>query len=111
MTGHDHQNPVEHHDRTAGQGPVLVDVDEGHGALVLLAPGRLGAEVELSPLRTGPRTHVAVLARPLGDAVVHAAVYPSLPAGRWHVHDPDDDAVVLTVDVPGATVTQVRWPC
>jgi hypothetical protein len=111
---HPHLHPPEAHNAAAGQGPVLVDVDEGHGALVLLAPGRLGAEIELSPLPAdgipGPRTHVAVLARPLGETRVHAAVYPSLPAGRWLVHDPDDDAVVLAVDVPGGTVTQARWP-
>ena len=60
--------------------------------------------------RRRPRTHVAVLARPLGRGRVHAAVYPSLPAGRWRVHAPDDDRVVLTVDVPGTRVTQARWP-
>jgi hypothetical protein len=101
----------EVHNAGAGQGPVLVDVDEAHGALVLVAPGLPGAEIELSPDGTGgSRTHVAVLARPLGRGRVHAAVYPSLPAGRWLVHDPDDDTVVLTVDVPGGVVTQAHWP-
>lgn len=111
---HVHPHRPEADNAWAGQGPVLVDVDEGHGALVLLAPGQLGAEIELSPLTAdgipGPRTHVAVLARPVGEDRVHAAVYPSLPAGRWLVHDPDDDGVVLTVDVPGGVVTQAHWP-
>jgi hypothetical protein len=115
-SGHAHAYPnrSEPHNAAAGQGPVLVDVDEDHGALVLLAPGLLGAEIELSAVRTDgspcPRTHVAVLARPLRGGSVHAAVYPSLPAGRWLVHDPDDDSVVLVVDVPGGTVTQAHWP-
>ena len=101
----------EAHNAGAGQGPVLVDVDDDHGALVLLAPGLPGAEIELSPESPdGSRTHVAVLARPLGRGRVHAAVYPSLRAGRWLVHDPDDDSVVLAVDVPGGVVTQAHWP-
>ena len=111
---HPYTDPSEPHNATAGQGPVLVDVDDHHGALVLLAPGQLDAEIELSRVTAdgspGPRTHVAVLARPLGAGHVHAAVYPSLPAGRWRVHDPDDDAVVLVVDVPGGLVTQAHWP-
>jgi hypothetical protein len=106
-SGHGH----EVHNAAAGQGPVLVDVDEDHGALVLLASGQLGAEIELSREDVvGSRTHVAVLARPLGRHRVHAAVYPSLPAGRWLVHDPDDDSVVLAVDVPGGVVTHASWP-
>jgi len=111
MTGHAHPHPPEAHNAAAGQGPVLVDVDDDHGALVLVATGLLGAEIEVS--REGlavPRTHVAVLARQLGRGHVHAAVYPSLAAGRWLVHDPDDDSVVLAVDVPGGVVTQAHWP-
>lgn len=111
---HQHPHPREAHNAGAGQGPVLVDVDDDHGALVLYAPGHLGAEIELSPVPAegvrGARTHVAVLARPLGSGVVHAAVYPSLSAGRWVVHDPDDDSVVLAVDVPGGAVTEAYWP-
>ena len=114
MTGHAHPHPPEPHNAAAGQGPVLVDVDDDHGALVLLASGLLGAEIELTPVRPdgarGPRTHVAVLARQLGRGRVHAAVYPSLRAGRWLVHDPDDDTVVLVVDIPGGVVTQAHWP-
>ena len=110
MSGHTH----EAHNATAGQGPVLVDVDEDHGALVLLASGMLGAEIELTPVgpdgARAPRTHVAVLARQLGRGHVQTAVYPSLRAGRWLVHDPDDDRVVLVVDVPGGVVTQAHWP-
>jgi hypothetical protein len=94
---------------------VLVDVDDDHGALVLRAtPARLGDEIELSPVTEDPavagRTHVAVLARPLGAGVVHAAVYPSLPAGGWRVHDPDDDSVLLVVDVPGGAVVEATLP-
>jgi hypothetical protein len=118
MSGHSHAHPhrpAEAHNASAGQGAVLVDVDEGHGALVLLAPPELeGAEIEVSPRTAdgspGPRQHVAVLARPLGAGRVHAAVYPSLPAGRWLVHDPDADRVALALDVPGGRVTQARWP-
>jgi hypothetical protein len=109
MSTHVHAHPREPHNASAGQGPVLVDVDDDHGALVLLAPGLLGAEIELSR-EGGSRTHVAVFARRLTRGGVQAAVYPSLRAGRWLVHDPDDDSVVLVVDLPGGVVTQAHWP-
>ena len=121
MTGtHPHAHPHLHphpeaHNARAGQGPVLVDVDDDHGALVLrTTPARLGDEIELSPVTEDPavarRPHVAVRARPLGAGVGHAAVYPSLPAGGWRVHDPDDDSVLLVVDVPGGSVVEATVP-
>ena len=105
----------EPHNAAAGQGPVMVDVDADTGALVLLAPPSMaGAEIEVSPLAAdgtpGRRQHVAVLARPVGTGVVHAAVYPSLAAGRWQLWSPDHGGPVLAVDGPGGRVVEVRWP-
>ena len=105
----------EPHNASAGQGPVMVDVDAHTGALVLVAlPQMAGAEIEISPAgpdgAPGPRQHVAVLARRVGTEVVHAAVYPSLPAGRWQLWSPQDGGPVLAVDVPGGRVVEARWP-
>jgi hypothetical protein len=105
----------EPHNAAAGQGPVMVDVDAGTGALVLLAPTSMaGAEIELSPVADdggpAPRQHVAVLARRAGAEVVHAAVYPSLAAGRWQLWSPEHGGPVLAVDVPGGRVVEARWP-
>jgi hypothetical protein len=95
----------------AGQGPVLIDVGEGAGALVLHAPASMnGAEIEISPVgQDGRRTHVAVLARPVGHRVLHAAVYPSLTAGPWQLWHPDG-TITLTVHIVAGQVTEVRWP-
>jgi hypothetical protein len=103
------------HNAAAGQGPVLVDVDAHTGALVLLAPASMaGTEIEVSPLTDdgtpGPRQHVAVLARPVGTVVVHAAVYPSLAAGTWQLWSPEHEGAVLAVDVPGGRVVEASWP-
>jgi hypothetical protein len=105
----------EHHNATAGQGPVMVDVDGDTGALVLLAPAWMaGSEVEISPVADdgtpGSRHHVAVLPRHAGNQVVYAAVYPSLTAGRWQLWSPDHGRPVLAVDVPGGRVVQAWWP-
>ena len=105
----------EPHNAGAGQGPVLVDVDDENGALILFAPSELaGAEIEISEVRpdgsSGPRTHVAVLPRLVGEHTVHAAVYPSLASGRWRLWSPDGAREVLTVDVRGGRVGEVWWP-
>jgi hypothetical protein len=109
MTGY------ELHNARAGQGAVLVDVDTDTGAMILFAPHDIaGAEIEASRVLAdgadGPRRHVAVLPRRLGGEVVHAAVYPSLPAGRWRLWSPDGEHAVLDVDVPGGRVVEARWP-
>jgi hypothetical protein len=104
----------EPHNLAAGQGPVMVDVDDETGALVLLAPASLtGAEIEVSPIAAdgthGHRRHVAVLPRRAGTDLVHAAVYPSLAAGRWQLWSPEG-VPVLAVDVPAGRVVEARWP-
>jgi len=78
---------------------VMLDIGEDAGALVLDAgPDREGLEVEV--LRDGAATdrrHVYVLRRELPGGRRYAAVFPSLPPGRY---------VVLDVDgSPGPAVT------
>jgi len=109
--GHQHP-PVEAHNASAGQGPVLLDIGGDVGALVLYAEPELsGAEIEISPVggsRDG--THVAVLPRPAGSAVRHAAVYPALTAGSWQLWSPEGDRVVMEVRVEPGRVVEAHWP-
>ncbi len=88
----------------------MVNVGEDRGALVLAAnDDRIGSEVEIE--RVGDdrwRTHVYVLARMTAGGVVHAAVFPSLPAGRYVVFDlvglPEQE-----IEVPPGIVTSATW--
>ncbi len=111
---HDHVHaPAEALNASAGQGPVLLDLGAGTGALVLLAtPAMHGVEIEGSPVgRDGDRTHVAVLPRPVGTTQVYAAVYPALAQGEWTVWSPDaTDSAVLVAQVPDGGVAQATWP-
>lgn len=90
---------------------MLLDIGGDHGALVVLAPADLaGAEIEISRqgrARTG--SHVAVLARQVGMATLHAAVFPSLLEGTYELWAASPEPV-LQVDVDGGTVITVAWP-
>ena len=63
----------------------MVEIGPGTGALVVYAPAELdGEEIEIRP-HGGAWTgrHTAVRARHLGDRVLHAGVFGSVPAGRY----------------------------
>ena len=102
---------TESHNLHSGQGPVVLDIGAGHGALVLLAgPGMEGAEIEIS-LRgsDGPRRHVAVLRRPSPAGDVYAAVYAPLPAGDYEVWR-GDGTVATVAHIAGGEITRTEWP-
>lgn len=100
--GHDH-----HH---AGDGPVVVDIGDDVGALVLYTPEEMaGAEIEISALGAGrDGAHVAVHARQAGGREVHAAVYPALRRGSYLLWRPDGRPT-RPVEVAGGTITEARW--
>jgi hypothetical protein len=124
---HPHGQPHEHpHSYDAGAGPppkpaearptrpsqgVFVDVGEGIGALVLYADAdREWLEPEIHPLdEPDRRQHVWVLERVVVSGSVYAAVFPSLPEGRYGVCSPDGTAGVQHVDIAGGKVTEARW--
>jgi|SRR5579872_1580907 len=91
-------------------GPVFVDVDDEHGALVLSStPDRAGCEVEIEPVGgAGHRTHVYVLPRLTSRGVEHAAVFGSLPAGSYRVLGADG-SVQSELAVAPNRVTAGRW--
>jgi len=104
MTGHRH---------TADGGPVVLDIGDDVGALVLRTTSSLaGAEIEISPVEEPEsRQHVAVHARDLGAGVgvVHAAVFPGLRWGRYQLWSPDGEPT-MTVRIDGGRVTEASWP-
>jgi hypothetical protein len=122
----------------AGQGPVLLDIGDDMGALVVVMPaGTEGLEVELRPAGAtahghghphgvagahhhGPDgthvvgdhpayPHVAVVARPDRDGVVHTLVYPSVTEGEYELYVLPSGPVAMTASVTGGQVTQHRW--
>lgn len=105
----------------AGQGSVLLDIGGAVGALVVTMPQELaGAEVEISrrPHSAGDdhhhghhhRPHVAVVARPVGDGVVHSLVFAELVEGDYELYRLPDGPVELSVSILGGTVTEAAWP-
>jgi hypothetical protein len=103
---HEHHHTIE----PSGDGTVVLDIGGDIGALVLHTPHELnGAEIDI--FRCGearPAMHSAVRARHLPGGHVHAAVYPTVPAGDYVV------AAVgalpeLTVTIRGGHVTETGW--
>jgi len=115
----------------AGQGPVMLDIGDDVGAVVLHLPASLeGAEVEIAagpdgtdgtngththdhehgPHDHGPhRPHVAVVGRPVDDHVDYSAVFPALVSGPYLLYVPGAPEAVH-VEVQGGAVTEATWP-
>jgi hypothetical protein len=92
-----------------GPGAVLAEIGGHLGALVLYTPERLlGAEIDLTGAESGRSTHVAVRARQLAVGTAFAAFYPAIPAGQYHLVDPDT-AAGTAVTIRGGAVTTVDW--
>lgn len=106
-SGHTHENPY------AGQGPVLLDIGDDIGALVVEMPAAMeGVEVEIRATREhgAPRPHVAVVARTATETVVPSLVFPELAAGHYELYERSVGQVRLTATIDGGVVTQARWP-
>jgi hypothetical protein len=116
VTHHHDGHTHAHEDLSyAGQGAVLLDIGGDFGALILQMPADLdGIEIEICPAgqehAAAVRPHVAVLGRPAGASIVHAAVFPSLRAGRYELYRKSDGPTELTVEVTGGQVTETAWP-
>jgi hypothetical protein len=89
---------------------VVVDVGEGVGALVLhAAADREWLEPEIHPADDpSARQHVWVLERIVAAGSVYAAVFPSLPEGRYGICSPSGETA-QEVEIVGGTVTEARW--
>ncbi|MGZ4701525.1 MAG: hypothetical protein ACXV98_09960 [Ilumatobacteraceae bacterium] len=112
MSGHDHQHPHDHphhhHHRVPQGGPVVFDIGDDIGALIVLLDEALeGTEVPIEWDRDPSKdVHTGVWRRSLGNDSVVVAVYPELIEGRYRVpalggHAPRD------VDIVGGQVTEI----
>jgi hypothetical protein len=113
----------------AGQGPVLLDIGDDVGAVVVrMPPDTEGLEVEIRPAGSTARgkaanrdhhhhdhhdhhhPHVAVVGRLSRGVVAYTLVYPAVRQGDHELVPLPDGAVVLTVSVEGGQVTRAAWP-
>ena len=116
----------------AGQGPVLLDIGDDVGAIVLRLPaGMHGAEIEIHevgeshshahPHHHGGNhdhdrdhgahhyPHVAVVERPTPDGTQFTAVFPQVQAGTYDLRE-QHGSISVRVEVTGGSVTQTDWP-
>ena len=116
----------------AGQGPVLLDIGDDVGAIVLRLPAEMhGAEIEIHEVSEshshahpsdhgGEHTldhghgvhhhpHVAVVERPAPDGTQFTAVFPQVQAGTYDLRE-QHGSVSVRVEVTGGSVTQTDWP-
>jgi hypothetical protein len=110
---HAHAHGDHHHHHPADEvrvQPVLLDLGEGIGALIVHTdPALLGVEVEISPAGDdGDRQHKEVLKRALGAATVHVLVYDNLPEGDYTLWI-DGLPKARDVRVQGGSVAELDW--
>jgi hypothetical protein len=89
---------------------VVLDIGQDTGALIIYTEeGLRGKEIEVSERgRERPRTHTDVAARRFRGKLLHAAVFPELPAGEytiWGAPRGCADAVWIL----GGAVAEVDW--
>jgi hypothetical protein len=86
--GHHHHHKDHHQLGSSPAASVMLDIGPDTGVLVIhTTEAEHLLEIEISPGTdpAAPRTHAAVRERILPDRVLHAAVYPGLPAGTYTV--------------------------
>ena len=104
----------------SGPGTVIMELGAGVGALILYTPADLdGEEIEIGrddePADPGSRrthsrrTHSRVRPRHMPGETRYAAVYPSLPAGRYTVWR-DERTPAAGATVTGGQVSSCHWP-
>jgi hypothetical protein len=94
----------------APQGPAVLDIGGGIGALLVIVPAALlHAEIEVSPAgRPDARTHTGVHERPMAGEQLAIALFASLDAGAWTLWG-SGPCATRTYDILDGAVTQVDW--
>lgn len=103
--GHSHHDPSYWTRRHSE--PVVLDIGDDVGALVLYTPPALHTqEIEVSPLGVADarRTHSAVLERSVNGRTVYAATYAELAPGDYEVWCSGNP----TVTIRAGQVAEVR---
>jgi hypothetical protein len=90
-------------------GPVVLDIGEDTGALVIYTGDELrGMQIDLSPrANLSLRVHTDVHARDLNGRQISAAVFASLPEGEYHIWK--DGPGAGQVAIAGGSVAQLDW--
>ncbi|MET7708173.1 phospholipase [Micromonospora sp. NPDC005413] len=89
-------------------GSVVLDLGGDTGALIVYTGRDLhGREIEISR-GDDRRVHSAVRERRVRDGVLHSAVYPDLPGGRYTVWW-DESTPAGTVSVHGGSIAEFTW--
>ena len=110
MHDHDHDHHHHHNPAVVRSQPVVLDLGDGIGALIVHTdPELLGVEVEISRAGAdGDRQHKEVLQRTLGLATVNVLVYDSLPEGEYTLWV-DDVAWTRYVRIESGSVAELDW--
>jgi hypothetical protein len=104
---------THHHHHNYGptfEAAVVLDIGGDIGAVVVqTTPALAGHEIELAPEHHDvPLVHTAVRERHLPDRVVHAAVFPAVPAGTYTLIGTAGHRS-RSVVVAGGHVTELTW--
>ena len=94
----------------APQGPAVLDIGGGTGALLVIVPAALlHTEIEVSPdARPDTRTHTGVHERPMAGELMPVALFPCLDAGTWTLWG-SGPCATRRVDILDGAVTEVDW--
>jgi hypothetical protein len=106
-----HEHAVEGAHGPTGPATVMADIGGDTGAAVVYAPPRFaGREIEIrSAAGEWDGTHTAVRERHVGETVLYAGFFASLPADHSIVRLRGDEGPTLTVEVRGGHVAEARW--
>jgi hypothetical protein len=107
---HDHHHHHHHDAHEARAQPVVLDLGDGIGALIVHTdPDLLGVEVEISPAGAdADRQHKEVLMRSLGSTAAAVLVYDNLPEGDYTLWV-RDVPWARGVHVAGGEVAELDW--
>jgi len=100
----------EHYSARAHPEPVVLDIGEDVGALILHTHAAMhGVEVEISATgQDGRRTHKDVLEREIGGRPAYTAVFDKLHEGTYTLWV-DNIARARDVAITGAAVVELDW--
>lgn len=105
---HDHDHPHHHEVGDVRTQPLVLDLGEGIGALIVhTEPELLGVEIELSLAgNDADRQHKQVLRRMLGPTAATVLVYDNLPEGDYTLWV-DEAEPVRGIRVSGGQVVEL----
>ena len=100
----------ERHDTRIHTQPVVLDIGEDTGGLVIsTGPELRGREIEISPRGAGTaRVHTDVAERRVNGRTLYAAVYLPMPAGEYTIWGPNPDTPTM-VTIQAGVVAEVDW--